>query len=129
MDNLQTRNGHTTYKPRGADRRRSQDTRESLEVTGPGGVGFRFSGAQMFPVLLLLLFFCFVSYALWVHDSAAAARQTEVSKQVSEIRALSEKQEVTHKIMLYVLYVCHAQPEDCKSLNLLKPPELRDLQR
>lgn len=129
MDDLQSRNGQSAYRQRGADRRRErQDSRESIEVTTPAG-GFKFKGEQMFPVLLLLLFFAFTAYMLWVHDSSASERIKAVSVKIDQTQALMEKQEATHKVMLYVLYVCHAFPEDCKALNLVKPPEIRDMQR
>ena len=106
---------------------------EELSVKGPGGVGFSFKGAQMFPVLLLFLLAAFLAYLVFQIDAKAENRQIVASKVVNEVKEgvdkvqdKVDKVEATMKVLVYVIALPQA---DREKLNLNKPRELQDMQR
>ena len=47
---------------------------EEISLKGPGGIGFSFKGAQMFPVILVLLLGSIFAYLFWQSESKADER-------------------------------------------------------
>lgn len=113
------------------------DTPEEINVSGPGGVGFSFKGAQMFPVILVVLFGAFSAFLFYQGDLRSAERDkvTEVAiasvreanvKAISEVTEATNRTDRTLKTMIYVLSLPQSERE---RLNLLRPEGLREMQR
>lgn len=102
------------------------DGDEELNLKGPGGLGFSFKGAQMFPVILVLLLGAVFAYLFFQADVKADGRNGYITKAIDAMTASNVKAEATQRAMLYVLSLPQA---DREKLNLMKPRELQEMQR
>ena len=101
-------------------------TQEKLEVKGPGGMGFSFSGQQMFPLILILLLGSIFGYLFFNSDLKADERSKHTVTAIHEMTKSNERAESTQRAMIFVLSLSQ---EERQKLNLMKPRELSEMQR
>lgn len=98
---------------------------EELAVTTPVG-SFKFSGGQMFPVILLLIL-SVVTWGLFYQSTVKADERSVVTvKAIERLEKSTDKFEATQRALIYVSTLSQAEKE---KLNLLKPKELTEMQR
>ncbi len=99
---------------------------ESLEVKGPGGMGLSFKGAQMFPVILVLLLGAIFGYLFFQSDTKADERQKSTIAALNKIEEVTTRADETQQAMIYVLSLSQ---EERQRLNLTRPRALTAMQR
>jgi hypothetical protein len=101
-------------------------TDEELSVKGPGGIGLSFKGPHLFPVILMLVLAGIFGVLFYQAETKADVRQWTIVSTMNKLSELTEKAEATQRSMIYVLTLSQAERE---KLALLKPKELREMQR
>lgn len=102
------------------------DEAESLDLKGPGGLGFSFKGQQLFAVILVLLLGAIFAYLFFQSDAKADSRAKDTVAAIHAMTDSNVKAEATQRAMIYVLSLNQV---DREKLNLNKPPELAAMQR
>jgi hypothetical protein len=101
-----------------------------IEIKTPFGFVIKFGGRELFSVVIMSLCVAVIGVMLHQHDAAAQSQAIVVIKALDENRetvrkSLQENKDTT-EALIYVLTLSDAEK---KSLGLIKPKRLRELER
>lgn len=101
---------------------------EQVEVSGPGGLGFKFKGQN--PLLLTVLLMCALAGGLWwVLNGHAAESKNNAAENAAAMKALTAEVKGQSDTLKAVIYVLTLPEKERAKLDLQKPEKLKEMQR